>query len=236
MPYAANPEDGVRSYYEIVGSGPTIIHYPGAMGTIERWRQITYWGRLGADALPGYQHAILEPRGIGNSDKPTEIEAYFRRMRALDVVGVLDDLGIEKAHYIGYSMGGLVGWGIAAYAIERFKSLIIGAAHPFEWDEIIVDYVRTHTPASFRPAAEALAHDPSFADILPHINIPVLAWAGTEDTNDDRFAKTKQGAELVPTATFFALEGQGHEEGVIRDDLFLPQVEAFLNRVEARKE
>ena len=52
-----------------------------------------------------------------------------------DVVAVLDDLRISKAHYLGYSMGGGIGYAIAKYAPERFHSLIIGGyGLPWERD------------------------------------------------------------------------------------------------------
>ncbi|MGD9713271.1 MAG: alpha/beta fold hydrolase [Thermomicrobiales bacterium] len=36
-------------------------------------------------------------------------DLYAPEARARDVIAVLDDLGIEKAHFWGYSMGGQVG-------------------------------------------------------------------------------------------------------------------------------
>ncbi len=49
-----------------------------------------------------------------------------------DVTSVLDHLGIDKAHYLGYSMGGRIGFGIAQHAPERVNSLMIGGMHPYE--------------------------------------------------------------------------------------------------------
>jgi len=43
-----------------------------------------------------------------------------------DVVAILDDLGIDKAIFWGYSMGGSVGLATGKYAPERFSALIIG--------------------------------------------------------------------------------------------------------------
>jgi pimeloyl-ACP methyl ester carboxylesterase len=41
-------------------------------------------------------------------------------------VTVLNELGVEKPHFLGYSMGGWVGLGIGVYSPDRFGSLIIG--------------------------------------------------------------------------------------------------------------
>jgi pimeloyl-ACP methyl ester carboxylesterase len=57
---------------------------------------------------------------------------------------VLDDLKIEKAHYLGYSMGAVIGFFIPFHAAGRFQSLILGgAAYPmaenvFQDDPLVV--------------------------------------------------------------------------------------------------
>ena len=53
------------------------------------------------------------------------------KLKSDDVVAILDDLGIDKAHYIGYSPGGTTGYGVAKHAPERFNSIIIGGMHPY---------------------------------------------------------------------------------------------------------
>ena len=53
------------------------------------------------------------------------------KLKSDDVVAILDDLGIDKAHYIGYSLGGTTGYGVAKHAPERFNSIIIGGMHPY---------------------------------------------------------------------------------------------------------
>jgi pimeloyl-ACP methyl ester carboxylesterase len=44
---------------------------------------------------------------------------------------VLDALDIATALFWGYSMGGWIGFGIAKYAKERFRALVIGGQHPY---------------------------------------------------------------------------------------------------------
>jgi pimeloyl-ACP methyl ester carboxylesterase len=81
-----------------------------------------------------YRLISIDARGHGSSGKPHKPEAYRMRLMAGDVTAVFDDLGIDKAHYFGYSMSGLVGWGLAKYAPERVISLIIGgmdAEYPY---------------------------------------------------------------------------------------------------------
>jgi pimeloyl-ACP methyl ester carboxylesterase len=57
--------------------------------------------------------------------------AHRHELLVADILAVLDDLGVEQAHFLGYSMGGRIGFAIAKYAPDRFSSVIIGGANPY---------------------------------------------------------------------------------------------------------
>ncbi len=125
MPYATNPDDGVRIYYEVEGDGPPLVYQYGFAWWIGYVRELGY-----ADALADeYRLILIDARGHGRSDKPHEPEAYGQRM-VDDVVAVLDDLSIEKAHISGYSMGGDIALRVGRRAPERVHSLIVGGHGP----------------------------------------------------------------------------------------------------------
>jgi len=65
-------------------------------------------GPAGVPDQAGHAHAIYNA-----SDKPHDPEAYAAEHNVGDVIAVLDRLGISKASYFGYSMGGLIGFGMA---------------------------------------------------------------------------------------------------------------------------
>ena len=126
MPFADN--DGIRIHYEVEGEGPPLVLCHGYMFSSESWRNTGY-----VDALKqNYQLILIDARGHGYSDKPHNQEAYTDKLMVTDVISVLDELNIEKAHFLGYSMGGTTGWQIRKYARDRFYSLIIGGAEPSE--------------------------------------------------------------------------------------------------------
>jgi pimeloyl-ACP methyl ester carboxylesterase len=125
MPYANNR--GIRIHYEVEGQGPPLVLQHGLSGYLDRWREFGQVEGLKND----YQLVLVDARGHGDSDKPHHTEAYQLELMVGDVVAVLDDLGISKAHYFGYSMGGRIGLGIAKHAHERFHSLILGGASPY---------------------------------------------------------------------------------------------------------
>ena len=126
MPYADN--DGTQIHYHVEGNGPPLVLHHGFTSSLKNWYAYGYVEPLKAD----YQLILIDARGHGESDKPHDPAHYDLRLRVNDVVSVLDDLGVDKAHYLGYSMGGRIGFGIAIHAPERLNSLIIGGMHPYE--------------------------------------------------------------------------------------------------------
>ena len=125
MPYADN--EGIRIHYKTEGEGSPLVLQHWSLATMENWYDYGYVSALKND----YRLILLDARGHGGSDKPHTPDAYELEKRVEDIVAVLDDLGIAKAHYFGYSMGGWIGFGVARYAPERFRSLIIGGAAPY---------------------------------------------------------------------------------------------------------
>lgn len=103
----------------------------GLGGSMEMWYDSGYEKPLKND----YQLILIDVRGHGASDKPHDPKSYKSELLVSDVVAVLDDLNINKAHFLGYLMGGWIGFGIAKYAPERFKSLIRGGMNPYEADQ-----------------------------------------------------------------------------------------------------
>ena len=70
-----------------------------------------------------YKLICFDTRGHGKSDVPDG--PYTLEQLAQDAVGLMDTLGIEKVHWIGLSMGGMIGQAVALNYPERLKSLIL---------------------------------------------------------------------------------------------------------------
>lgn len=117
--------DGVTVRYRDLGSGDPIIFIHGYTSSIE--------GMLGiANALPpDYRKVALDIRGFGKSSKFSD-EARFGKGMVDDVIHLMDQLKIQKAHLVGHSMGALIAANVLAQHPERVESAAL-VAGPF-WD------------------------------------------------------------------------------------------------------
>ena len=126
MPFAVNR--GVRVNYEVVGAGPTIVCHHGAGGSSADWTEFGYAAGL-ADA---YRLVMLDARGYGGSDRPHDQAQFASEVLAGDFAAILDDLGVERGIYWGYSMGASVGFrAVAQHALGRCAALIFGGNGAF---------------------------------------------------------------------------------------------------------
>jgi pimeloyl-ACP methyl ester carboxylesterase len=79
----------------------------------------------------GYRTIAPDLRGFGASDMPTEVEAYKIAHSVVDMVAVLDAVGVTKAHVVCHDWGAVAGWGLAAYVPDRVESLTaLSVGHP----------------------------------------------------------------------------------------------------------
>ncbi|MFA7691880.1 MAG: alpha/beta hydrolase [Candidatus Hydrogenedentales bacterium] len=97
--------DGGRLFYREEGSGEPVIliHGYGINGDLN-WR---HSGVARALRKAGYRVILPDVRGHGRSAKPHDAEQYGAELLE-DVIRLLDHLAIEKAHIVGYSMGGFI--------------------------------------------------------------------------------------------------------------------------------
>jgi len=244
MPYVSN--DGVRIHYHVEGEGPPLVLQHGTSQSLEDWYSYGYVQGLKGD----YQLVLVDHRGHGRSGKPHDSKSYGLDKSVNDIVAILDDLNIPRAHYFGYSMGGSLAFGVAKYAPDRFHSLIIGAGHPYERSmeaarellrrgieeflapfesamaEPIEPKVKARLLSNDVEALIALTKDrPNLEELLPTMTVPCLMYVGERDP---LFSDVERAARQLPNGTFFSLPGLGHYEGYAKSELVLPQVKKFL--------
>ena len=126
MDFASNPIDGLPIAYRATGSGPAIVLVHGTALSQVVWRGFGYVRDLATD------HTVitLDLRGHGRSGKPHEESAYRMDRFVADVLAVLDQLEVERADYLGYSLGGRIGFSLADAFPARIGRFVSAAGAP----------------------------------------------------------------------------------------------------------
>jgi pimeloyl-ACP methyl ester carboxylesterase len=121
VPHATSP-DGTRIAYQVRGQGQPLVLLAGQSNNH------TWWDPVRPDFEASYRTITLDWRGTGDSDKPDEL--YSTRGFAQDVVAVLDELALDRAHLYGTSMGGRVAQWFAIDHPDRVDALVLGCTSP----------------------------------------------------------------------------------------------------------
>jgi len=107
--------NGIELHYVESGRGDPLLLIMGFGGDHQAWA-------LQAPAFSErYRVIAFDNRGAGQSSVPDE--PYSTRMMAEDALGLLDALGIERAHVLGVSMGGMIAQELALNHPHRVRSL-----------------------------------------------------------------------------------------------------------------
>jgi pimeloyl-ACP methyl ester carboxylesterase len=127
--------DGVNLYYELYGQGDPLVLVAGTGISLAPWRiaQVPEFSKY-------YQVLIYDHRGLGRSDKPDV--PYSTRLFAKDCAGLMDALGIKKAHVMGHSMGGRVAQWLALDYPDKIRSLVLSGSGSGKYSELLEDYPR----------------------------------------------------------------------------------------------
>ena len=111
---------GVALFYEEVGEGTPLVFVHEFAGDHASWApQVRFFGRR-------YRTIAFNARGYPPSDVPEDPAAYSQRQAVEDIRGLLDHLGIAKAHVCGLSMGGYATLHFGLTYPERALSLLVG--------------------------------------------------------------------------------------------------------------
>ena len=118
MPYAV-ASDKVRLYYEEVGSGTPILFVHEFAADHTNWEpQMRYFSR-------GHRCIAYAARGYTPSDVPPSPDLYTYKHFYTDALAVLDHLNIQKAHFVGLSMGSYSSLHVALNAPSRMLSMTL---------------------------------------------------------------------------------------------------------------
>ncbi|HEX7168372.1 MAG TPA: alpha/beta hydrolase [Acidimicrobiales bacterium] len=120
MPRA--PANGIELEYETFGDdgAPAVLLVAGWGSQLITWHH----DFCAALAERGYRVIRFDNRDVGLSSKIEDGSAYTLEDMADDAAGLLDALGVDRAHVIGHSMGGMIGQTLAIHHPHRVASLM----------------------------------------------------------------------------------------------------------------
>jgi len=215
------------------------------------WRYAGYVAALRHD----YKIVLMDHRGRGKSDRPKELEAHTMEAYVSDVISLMDNLGIEKAGFWGYSDGGLVGFTLASRLPDRIVALIV-SGNQGQWypKEDILSLIQALRKRGMKVIAERLEQSEYFRGPLrsnllgtdpeifalneeawlkwcnyelvpPGFSVPTLIINGELE---DQAHQGERLAARLTNSSAITLPGLGHLGAYVRSDLVLPTAKEFL--------
>ncbi|ELZ73906.1 3-oxoadipate enol-lactone hydrolase/4-carboxymuconolactone decarboxylase [Haloferax prahovense DSM 18310] len=171
--------DGVELYYDSEGDGETVA-FVGDAG-YGAWQ----WGWQHAAVAGPYESLVTDLRGAGRSDAPAG--PYSVETLVSDLVAVLADANVRKAHLVGFGLGGLVALE-AARTTNRVRSLVlVGTAASGDGIDPEPLSAAPDVPAALRESlAPALSEE--FRAEQPDVVDQLVSWREREDADPEAWA------------------------------------------------
>jgi 3-oxoadipate enol-lactonase len=131
MPFAF--ANGRKLYYEELGSGPVVVLISGLGGDSRAFSV------MARSLSRSYRTLALDNRDVGQSDRADDF--YTTADMAEDASEWLNAIGVDRAHILGHSLGGLVAQEFALRWPEKVESLILASTHlgADAWKKAVVD-------------------------------------------------------------------------------------------------
>src|SRR5215472_6903603 len=249
--------DGVSLYYEIHGTGPTILLSHGYSATVQMWReQVEPISRH-------YQLILWDMRGHGQTDSPDDAAAYSEQATVEDMAALLDVAGAGQAIVGGLSLGGYMSLAFHLAHPERVRALLLFDTGPgFKndeardaWNQRALETAKafeTDGLASLRSKSREMAmsthrsatglaraargmlaqHDARVIKSLPEIKVPALIIVGGDDA--PFLASADYMAARIPNADKIVIPHAGHASNLDQPEIFNREVARFLESLESR--
>jgi len=108
------------------GQGPAVLLLHGFPDTSSLWR-----AQIPALVGAGFRAIAPDLRGRGQTQAPANVADYSIGGMVPDLVALLDQLGIDRAHVVGHDFGAAVAWIFAALRPDRVNRLaVLSVGHP----------------------------------------------------------------------------------------------------------
>jgi hypothetical protein len=206
---------GVAIHFTAEGKGEPVVlvHGLGSSGAIN-------WQLPGTVKLLAARYRViaLDCRGHGQSGKPSEERQYGVEM-VEDIVRLLDHLKIEKAHVVGYSMGGMITLKVVVLHPDRVKSAVLGgmgwlkSGSPLQrfWEKVPDREDSLIPPACMRGISQLGVTE----DEVKAVKVPVSVIVGDRDPCRKLYVDPL--LRLRPEWPLTSVEGAGHLNCILKE-------------------
>jgi pimeloyl-ACP methyl ester carboxylesterase len=174
----------------------------------------------------------VDVRGHGASDKPHEQSRYGYAAMAHDVLAVMDHLEIERADFVGHSLGAFSGVHLLGHHPDRFGAFVLMGIGDETPESLAV--LPVITEALRAPSAEAIENPigrayRGFVDGDPRNDREALALAALLNGSDDRpyVESDERLVAAIPGARLSRIPGADHL-GPVLDPRFQDAAAVFL--------
>lgn len=246
--------NGVEIYYEVHGSGPTLLLTHGYSSTSAMWQ-----GQIAALSR-NHKLVLWDMRGHGQSDYPEDPAAYSEALTVADMAALLDEVGADNAIVGGLSLGGYMSLAFHRAHPGRVRALLIIDTGPgFKKDDARDAWnKRAHETGdrfereglavlkSLSPERSSVSHrnasglaraargmltqrDARVIESLPDIKVPSLVVVGADDT--PFLAASDYMAAKIPRAKKVVIPAAGHAVNIDQPQAFVDAVLPFLDGV-----
>jgi len=205
--------DGLSIAWQQYGMGPDVLVIPGLVSNVELVWEHEYYHRVNELMAKHLRVTTFDKRGMGLSERTQENQSIEQRMT--DVLAVMDAAGIERAHLLGISEGGLIAQMFAARYPDRVDKIVLGNTVSPRRDEA----------ADYRDRSNR------------HLGLLIKDWGQNGRSMADGFSPTHSSNEAFTRwlARFQRLSGTQHD--VIRqlEDIqpLIYEDPAFLSKIVA---
>ncbi|MBG6145893.1 pimeloyl-ACP methyl ester carboxylesterase [Labrenzia sp. EL_142] len=247
MPEAASSGtvnvNGIDMYHAIYGDADgtpiLLIHGGLAHGDI--------WAAQVADLMQDHTVIVADTRGHGRSTNDGSEYTYARL--AADYLALLDQIGVDRVHLVGWSDGANIGYSISQTNPERLAShfahagniTLDGVDPSVETNEVFGTYVgmmagdyaeMSPTPDGFENFLGAVAKmwgssKPGGPDALMSVTVPTLV-VQSEFDEAILMDHSKMIAEIMPSADFLVLEDVSHFASFQAADEYTDAIRKFI--------
>jgi pimeloyl-ACP methyl ester carboxylesterase len=244
---------GYRISYTAAGDRgrPALLLVHGILQAAVRWTEMGYLDAFADD----YRVIALDLLGHGDSDKPTDPDAYTIERQLQDLLAVLDAEEASTSHVWGYSGGAALALSLAATYPERTRSTILGGIPPDlppdvreavfgpwidalqagDWARFWSTFLPVDEPTKAilqatsdpRSVAAWMSGAAATGEFLDSGDVPTLVYMGDKELFLDDARQTARNLG----ATFEIIPGRGHS-GAFQDLAAVgPLARSFLERV-----